>query len=75
MRSSTCFISPWSTGQRTAVVLYPKVNKMRVSVEDRSGRDLGKTMCSLASDFAKVRSEIVANCERLGWARCEEGSS
>ncbi len=75
MRSATCFISPWSNGQRTVVVLYPKVSKMRVSVEDQSGRDLGKTMCSLANDFAKVCFEIVANCERLGWSRFEEVAS
>ena len=75
MNATTCFISPWSNGARTVVVLYPKVSKMRVSVEDRSGRDLGKTMCSLADEFAKIQSEIVANCERLGWTQFEEVAS
>ena len=75
MNTATCFISPWSNGKRTVVVLYPKVSKMRVSVEDQSGRDLGKTMCNLEDDFAKVCSEIGANCERLGWSRFEEVAS
>jgi len=70
--NDTCFISPWSNGQRTVVVLYPKVSKIRISVEDQSGRDIGKTMCSLAHDFRKFCSEIVTNCELLGWSRFED---
>ena len=74
MNTTTCFISPWSNGKRTVVVLYPTSRKMRISVETHSGRDIGKTMCSLANDFAKVQSEIVENCKLLGWSQQEDAS-